>query len=86
MTEKLEPCPVCLSKEDPDYWQKHLDLARRAEIGRIVEENAAKTTAPISITQDERGWHVAWEWTRIQRDSLLDALRALESTLKENER
>lgn len=66
--------------------EDHGTLARRAEIGRLVEENAAKTTRPISITQDEQGWHVAWDWTRIMRDSLPDALRALADKLKENNR
>lgn len=64
----------------------HETLCRHAEAGRLVEENAAKTTRPISITQDEQGWHVAWDWTRIMRDSLPDALRALADKLKENNR
>lgn len=82
MNEQLEPCPVCLSKEDPDYWQKHLDLARRAEIGRLVEEVCSATTAPVSITHDKQGWHVAHHWFRRCDTALVDALRALAAKLE----
>lgn len=72
MTEKLEPCPVCLSKEDPDYWQKHLDLARRAEIGRTLEQILTVNPGSLRVFAFE-------QW--LTDENALDALRALASKL-----
>ncbi len=65
------PCPVCLSTEDPDYWQKHLELARHAEIGRLIT---------AIVDKDGEGVVKAWldkGAVTEEAPTLLEALRTL---------
>ena len=80
------PCPVCLSTEDPDYWQKHLELARHAEIGRLITAIVDKDGEGVVKAWLDKGVYITRAYapdglgyTAVTEEAptLLEALRTL---------